>query len=83
MENNCYQSATPNRIEDPCEGKQSSSNCVVFENSIIYLNLPPNSTMTAVVQALLVSLIDARQRITTLEAQNSDFETRITALENA
>lgn len=83
MENNCYQSTIPNRIEDPCKGNQISSDCSLFPNSITYLSLPPNSTMTQVVQALLVSLIDARQRIANLEAQNSDFETRITALENA
>lgn len=82
MENNCYQSTTPNRIEDPCSGNQLSSNCVIFENNIVYLNLPANSTITQVVQALLVSLIDARQGIATLGAQNLDFETRITALEN-
>jgi len=39
--------------------------------------------MTEVVQALLLSLTDARNRIIELESQNADFEIRITALENA
>lgn len=83
METNCYQSTTPIRIEDTCEGNQTSSDCSLFPNSIVYLSLPPNSTMTQVVQALLLSLIDARQRITELEERIEDHEIRITALENA
>ena len=63
----CQESTTPSIIEDPCAGKQSSTDCVIFENAITYLFLSPNSTMTQVVQALLVSLIDARARITALE----------------
>ena len=63
----CPQSITPNIIEDPCEGKQASTDCLIYSNAIVYLNLPPNSTMTEVVQALLLSLVDARQRITALE----------------
>lgn len=83
METNCYQSTTPTRIEDPCEGNQSSADCVIFSNAITYLSLSPNSTMTQVVQSLLLSLIDARSRVVVLEAQGVNFETRITALENA
>lgn len=80
---NCPASIIPNLIEDPCEGNQLSSTCVIFENAISYLSLSPNSTMTQVVQSLLLSLIDARSRISVLEAQGEDFELRITALENA
>lgn len=63
----CQQSITPNLTEDPCAGKQSSTDCVIYELAISYLFLPPNSTMTEVVQALLLSLVDARNRITALE----------------
>lgn len=80
----CPQSITVNIIEDPCDGNQSSTNCVLFPNSIVYLGISqPNSTTTVVIQALLTSLIDARNRITTLETQAINFENRITALENA
>ncbi len=63
----CQESITPNIIEDPCSGNQMSTDCLIYSNAITYLELPPNSTMTAVVQALLLSLIDARNRITALE----------------
>ncbi len=63
----CQESVTPNIIEDPCEGNQMSTDCVIYELAISYLFLPPNSTMTEVVQALLLSLVDARTRITALE----------------
>lgn len=79
----CFQSITPNIIEDPCQGKHISTDCVIFNNSITYLSLPTNSTETEVIQALLLSLIDARTRIISLEEVTADQEIRITALENA
>lgn len=63
----CQQSITPTLTEDPCDGNQMSTDCLIYSNAITYLNLPPNSTMTVVVQALLLSLVDARNRITALE----------------
>lgn len=53
--------------EDPCGGERKSTDCVIYENAIIYLGLPANSTMTSVLQAVLASLIDARNRIAVLE----------------
>ena len=79
----CPASIVVNRIEDGCNGNQMSTNCVLFPNSITYLSIPPNATTTIVIQSLLASLVDARNRIVVLEAQNADFESRITALENA
>ena len=80
----CPQSITVNITEDPCNGNQTSTNCVLFPNSIIYLGISqPNATTTEVIQALLSSLVDARARISVLEAQAINLENRITALENA
>ncbi|GEM_PF-4700251 len=79
----CPQSITPTFTEDLCNGEHSSTDCVLYPNALTYLGLSPNSTMTEVVQALLLSLTDARNRIIELESQNADFEIRITALENA
>ena len=50
----------------PCE-EFKSSDCIIFENAIVYLGLPAGSTSTEVFMALLASLIDARNRITNLE----------------
>lgn len=69
--------------EDPCNGEQYSTNCVIHQAAIVYLSLPANSTLTVVLQNYLASLVDARARIAVLETQNEDFEARITALENA
>lgn len=69
--------------EDPCNGEQYSTNCVIHQTAIAYLSLPINSTLTTVLANYLASLVDARARIVVLEAQAEDFEERITALENA
>lgn len=44
-----------------------SSDCTVFEQAIVYLELPVNSTLTSVMSAILTSLINARERIEILE----------------
>lgn len=80
---NCLDSITPTLIEDLCNGTQTSTNCLIFPEAITYLNLPINSTVTTVLQTFLLSLVDARNRITVLETLSTDYETRITALENA
>lgn len=80
---NCPSSIVLNLIEDPCQGNQISTNCVIYGDNIVYLGVPPNSTITVVVQSLLTSLIDARNRLSLLETQNLNLESRITALENA
>jgi len=81
--NNCPQSVIPEISEDPCGGIQTSTNCIIHQSAISYLLLPPNTILTVVLQAYLQSLISANNRITVLEAQAANFETRITALENA
>lgn len=50
----------------PCE-EFTSSDCIIFQDAIAYLELPPNSTATEVFVAMLASLIDARNRIINLE----------------
>lgn len=44
-----------------------STDCIIHADAIAYLGLPENSSMTDVVNALLLSLIDARNRILILE----------------
>jgi len=50
---------------EPCELK--STDCVIYEKAIPYLGLQKNATSTDVIEALLSSLIDARNRIKQLE----------------
>lgn len=44
-----------------------SSDCIIHEEAISYLGLDENASITEVFQALLFSLIDARNRIEQLE----------------
>lgn len=81
MKNNCTASVTPQLIEDKCKGKQTSTDCVIFEKIITYFNLPKDSTLTVVIENLLLSLVDSRNRITSLEALIQNLEARIVTLE--
>lgn len=47
--------------------KMIPTDCILHEAAIAYLGLPENSSMTDVINALLLSLIDARSRILVLE----------------
>lgn len=57
----------PTLITDPCNGKTKSSDCIIYEEAITYLGLPANSNITTIIQALVLSLKDARDRILDLE----------------
>lgn len=81
MSTDCTTYITPTLIQDPCGGETKSTDCVIKSAAITYLSLPVNSTLTAILQAYLTSLIDARARISVLESIVEDFETRISALE--
>lgn len=58
--------ATVDNSAVACE-KFISTDCIIHEAAISYLALPENSPVTSVVENLLLSLIDARNRITVLE----------------
>ena len=49
-----------------CE-KFISTDCIIHAEAISYLGLPENSSMTDVISALMLSLIDVRNRVTNLE----------------
>lgn len=57
-----------------------NTDCVLYMNAISYLNLPPQSTVTEIVVALLTSLIDTRARLENVE--NNSTEIKIEAGEN-
>lgn len=50
-----------------CE-QLTSSDCIIYSDAIAYLNLPENSSVTDIIAAMMLSLIDARSRIAALEA---------------
>ncbi len=49
-----------------CE-KLIDTDCIIHADAISYLSLPENSSTTEVINALVLSLMDARNRILTLE----------------
>lgn len=81
MAGECQTIIVPDLQENPCPLGQMSTNCIIHQLAITYLNLPANSTLTAVLAAYLLSLKDARDTITLMQAQLADHEARITALE--
>ncbi len=73
----CKQANVPQVDNTALECNQFvNSQCVLHPDVLTYLNLPANSNMRVVINTLLASLSDARNRITLLE-------TRVTTLENA
>ena len=71
----------PTLSPDPCNGKQYSTKCVLHEDAMVLLNLPPNSTLETILNTYLVSLSAALTRITALETLTADLEARIIVLE--
>ncbi len=69
------------QIPDNCNGERKSTNCVIYPSAITYLGLPSESTATQVIDNLLLSLVDARNRIELLETLTSDLDARLTILE--
>lgn len=67
---NCSQVNIPevDNSEIPCTSF-NKTDCIIFPSALTYFNIPQNSTVTEVINALVASLIDARQRITQLEQQ--------------
>jgi hypothetical protein len=66
---------------DPCNGKRYSTDCTIYPSAITYLDLPSDSTVTQVIDNLLLSLVDARSRIELLETIVADLDARLTILE--
>ena len=57
------------QIPDNCNGERKSTNCVIYPTAITYLSLPSGATATQVIDNLLLSLVDARNRVQLLETQ--------------
>ena len=70
MSTNCGQTVTPTTDETPLPCDEfRSTRCVVHEEAISYLGLLEDTPLDVVLDTYLTSLIDARNRITIIEAQ--------------
>ena len=57
------------QIPDDCNGERKSTNCIIYPTAITYLGLSSDATATQVINNLLLSLVDARNRVQLLETQ--------------
>ena len=69
------------QIPDDCNGERKSTNCVIYPTAITYLGLSSESTATQVIDNLLLSLVDARNRIELLETIVANLDARLTLIE--
>ena len=69
------------QIPDDCNGERKSTNCVIYPSAITYLGLSSEPTATQVIDNLLLSLVDARQRIELLETIVANLDARLTLIE--
>lgn len=69
------------QIPDDCNGKRISTNCVTYPSAIPSLDLPPNSSNTEVINALVLAVNSLIERVELLETITTDHENRITILE--
>ena len=58
-----------------CNGDYTNTNCIIHEEAISILSLPANSSLTKVVENLLLALVDTKNRL-------SIAENNITQLQN-
>ena len=71
----------PELPSDPCNGKTISTDCVIYSSAITLLDLPPNSSNTEVINALVLAINSLIGRVELLETITTDHETRLTILE--
>ena len=69
------------QIPDNCNGERKSTIWIIYPTAITYLNLASEPTATQVIDNLLLSLVDARQRIELLETIVANLDARLTILE--
>ena len=71
----------PTLTSDPCNGRRISTDCAIYPSAITSLDLPPNSSNTEVINALVLAINSLIGRVELLETITTDHENRITILE--
>jgi peptidoglycan hydrolase CwlO-like protein len=79
----CSQTNIPilNQQEDPCNGIHTSTNCIFYPEAITYLFIDPNEDLTAIIQAMVLSLQSNNTRTTQLEEENAVQAAQILVLQ--
>ena len=69
------------QIPDDCNGKRISTDCVTYSSAITLLALPPNSSNTEVINALVLAINSLIGRVELLETITANLDSRLTILE--
>jgi hypothetical protein len=79
----CSQTNIPilNQQVDPCGGVHTSTNCIFYPEAITYLFIDPNEDLTAIIQAMVLSLQSNNTRTTQLEEENAVQAAQILVLQ--
>lgn len=79
----CSQTSSPVIVqqEDPCNGLHTSTDCVVHTEPITYLFIEDNEDLTAIIEAIVLSLQSNNTRVTQLEEENIQQASAITVLQ--
>jgi hypothetical protein len=79
----CSQTSVPvlQMENEKCKGKYTSTDCIIYESVIVALGLPKNSTMTQVVNALVLAIQNNNNKITVLQQENALQATEIALLQ--
>lgn len=79
----CSQTNIPilNQQVDPCNGIHTSTNCIFYPEAITYLFIEPNEDLTAIIQAMVLSLQSNNTRTTQLEEENAVQANQILTLQ--
>ena len=66
---------------DFCKGQKTSTRCIVNQDAITLLQLPPNSTQEEVNNAMVIAIASLINRVVSLEAEVEDLKQRVLILE--
>lgn len=77
----CYDGIViPPKEQEPCNGKYTSTDCVIHQASIPSLDLPANSSMTEVIEALKLAILFKEEQIQSLLSTVESLQEQINEL---
>lgn len=71
---NCTDKISITLINDKCKGVKTSTDCIIYESAIATLGLPTNSTITEVIDKLLLVINRYDERVNELEERIFELE---------
>jgi hypothetical protein len=79
---NCIEhTVLPELPNDPCNGKRYDTRCIYSEDAFTLLDLPINTSLDVILNAMVTALNSANTRLNAQDALIADLEARIIILE--